>query len=240
MFITFACSACGQNLKARTQLAGQKQRCPQCGQTVVITETDPQAPHPVPAGREPEKRRRSMLRWVAGALVLVLVLAGLGWRVWRRWQPAKNPSFINKSVGQESFPEVDEEGFHFQEYSADNGDRPFRWTNGHGRLGIPIDPTNPPEALVVQLAAYRGPGTRKARLEIVVNNHSVFKDDIPPGPWDQRVDLHGISLGEQVVVELISDTFWPLGNPRGDGPGVSDDTRMLGVLVWGITLVGKE
>jgi hypothetical protein len=233
MFITFACSACGQNLKARTSLAGQKYRCPRCGQTVSIPETDPQAPDPVRAGQEPKKRRRSMLEWVAGAL-LVLVLAGL---VWWGLQPGKKSSFINRTVGQESFPEVDDEGFWFEEF---NGDQPFRWTNGHGRLGIPIDPTNPPEALLVKLAAYRGPGTRKARLEILINTHSVFQDDIPPGYWERRLDLHGISLGEQVVVELISDTFCPLGNQRGDGPGISDDTRTLGVLVFGITLVGKE
>ena len=174
------------------------------------------------------------LNTALGVGALVLVLAGLGW--WGA-QPGKAPSFINRSVGQESFAEVDEEGFYFQEY---NGDQPYRWTNGHGRLGIPINPTNPPEALLVQLAAYRGPGTSKARLEIVVNNHTVFQDDIPPGYWARRVDLQGISLGEQVGVELISDTYCPLGNPRGDGPGISDDTRTLGVLVWGITLVGKE
>jgi hypothetical protein len=56
----------------------------------------------------------------------------------------------------------------------------------------------------------------------------VFQDDIPLGYWERRVDLHGISLGEQVVVELISDTFCP------------DDIRTLGVLVFGIKLVGKE
>jgi hypothetical protein len=60
------------------------------------------------------------------------------------------------------------------------------------------------------------------------------------GYWERQVDLHGISLGEQVIVELISDTFCPLGHPRGDGPGVSYDTRTLGVLVWGFIPVGKE
>jgi hypothetical protein len=205
---------------------------------VVIPEDDPQAPDP--AGRQTVIRRQSMLGWVVCALVLVVLLAGLGWRVWWRGQPRKNLSFINRPVGQESFPQVDEEGFHYQEYSADNGDRPFRWTNGHGRLEIPIDPANPPEALLVQLCAYRGPGTKKARLEIVVNKHSLFQDDIPLGSWEQRLDLHGMSLGEKVIVELISDTFRPLGNQRGNGPGVSDDTRTLGVLVFGVTLVGKE
>ena len=74
----------------------------------------------------------------------------------------------------------------------------------------------------------------------MVNTHPVFQGDIPPGYWERRVDLHGISLGEQVAVELTSDTFCPLGNQRGDGPGISDDSRTLGVLVWGVTLVGKE
>ena len=149
--------------------------------------------------------------------------------IWWGLQPGKTPSFINRPVGQESFAEVDDEGFYFQEYNP--VDQPFRWTNGHGRLGIPIDLTNPPGGAPGQASGLPGTGDQESPAAIVVNTHSVFQGDISADYWEQRLDLRGINLGEQVVVELISGTFCPLD---------VGDTRTLGVLVLGITLVGKE
>ncbi|MCI0684962.1 MAG: hypothetical protein L0Y71_22935 [Gemmataceae bacterium] len=34
--VTFACPACGRNLKARAELAGKKVKCPQCSQANVV------------------------------------------------------------------------------------------------------------------------------------------------------------------------------------------------------------
>ena len=67
----------------------------------------------------------------------------------------------------------------------------------------------------MQLSTLRESQVKKASVEIVVNDHSLFKDDIPLGQsWERVLDLQGIDLGEQVVVGLLSDTFTPLGSKR--------------------------
>src|SRR5262249_14328517 len=43
----------------------------------------------------------------------------------------------------------------------------------------------------------------------------------------------GVGLGERIVLELVSDTFAPLGNRVNDGT-TSDDPRTLGLQVWGV------
>src|SRR5262249_57127108 len=111
--------------------------------------------------------------WVASlTLLLALLLGALVF--WPR-TPVQRPSFVNVTVGNELFPEVEERGFHFQEYDVG---QPFRWTDGNARLVIPIDRTKPPETLLVQVTTYRKRGVGSARLEVVVNGHSLFKDAI--------------------------------------------------------------
>ena len=39
--VSFACSACGKNLKARVELAGRKVKCSGCGQAVAVPMTEP-------------------------------------------------------------------------------------------------------------------------------------------------------------------------------------------------------
>jgi hypothetical protein len=140
----------------------------------------------------------------------------------------KPTSFVDVVVGRELVPEVEEEGFSYQETDAKG---PFRWTNGHGKLVIPIDKTKPPEALLVELVTYRT--GKKARLEVVVNNRPLFQDDIPVGPWKGTFDLRGVDLGDRVSLDLISDTFTNAKN-------VSDDPRQLGVLVKAIKLLSSR
>jgi len=38
--ISFACSGCGKTLKAKVELAGKKVKCPQCGQQVIVPQTE--------------------------------------------------------------------------------------------------------------------------------------------------------------------------------------------------------
>ena len=85
----------------------------------------------------------------------------------------------------------------------------------------------------MHLAAYRPEGVKTARLQIVANGQSLFNDNIILGMWKATVDLTGVVLGDRLTLELISDTFVPAGNR----PGASDDGRVLGVQVFGVTLV---
>jgi serine/threonine protein kinase len=233
--VAVRCPGCGKDLKAKAEHAGKKVKCPRCGAGVLVPAIQEGAP-PSPATREPGTGPRPRARLWAGSLALVLVALLGAWGLWPR-APKQRLSFVNVTVGQEAVAGVEETGFHFQEYDVG---QPFRWTNGNGRLVIPIDRAKPPGSLVVQLAVHRGPGVRHAQLQVVVNRRPLFSAAISPGSWEKVFDLSGIDLGEQVVVELISDTFSPLGHKRNDRRGQSDDGRALGVQVRGIKLLGDE
>jgi WD40 repeat protein len=237
--ISCTCAGCGKKLKAGAHLAGKKVKCPQCGQPVLVPGA--RASEPPPAGV------RAKGKFPLAVVLLGVGLAGLtlavvffvGWHSIPR-QPKQRPSFVNVTLGDEFVPEVEESGFHFQEFYRG---QPFRWTDGHARLVIPIDRTKPPEALLVRLAANRAPGVKKPRVKILVNGRSLFEGDIPLArPWETTFDLRGIDLGEQVVVEVISDTFSPQGNKLGEGKETGGDPRQLGVQVMGIKLLraGEE
>jgi serine/threonine protein kinase/WD40 repeat protein len=234
--ISFPCPGCGRTLVGRAGMAGKKAKCPHCGQAALV---------PGPAAGTSRGARKSRLLLGLAALVLLAAIVApaafvltvfLPGRVPRPGQPpgGRGPSFLNRTLGAEPVSGVEESGFSYQEYDQD---RPFRWTDGNARLVVPIDRTNPPQALVVQLVTYRAGKT--ASLEIRVNDHPLFHDQIPLGRWEKTLDLKGIDLGERLVLDLMSDTFNPLGN-RQAGGGVSDDPRILGVMVRGIKLLGRE
>jgi WD40 repeat protein len=229
--IVVQCSACGKELKARAELAGKKVKCPHCGKATRLPELGPAVAR---------KRSFSAARvWLLTLLGLVpvglVLLLGFTWLFRHARPPAL--SFLNVTLGEEFVPGVEEAGFHWQEFYRG---QPFRWTDGRARLVIPLDRAKPPEALLVQVAALRERQVRKAQLEIVVNKRSLFKGDIPLGYWERRFDLGGTNWGEQLVLDLLSDTFVPLGSKRGGGQGVSADPRALGVQVQGIKLLRGE
>jgi WD40 repeat protein len=233
--ISFPCSACRQKLKAPASLAGKEVKCPQCGKAVVVPSIQthlPSAPTSAPA-----RRWLSRWWWAWGALALLGVLLLAGWFPWPRSARA-TVSFVNVTVGCEFMPEVEESGFYFQEYDVG---QPFRWTNGNGRLVIPIDhQAKPPDRLFLRLQVHRGPGVHNANLEILVNQRSLFHDKIPLGRSEKVLDLAGIDLGDQVVVDLRSDTFNPLGQQRHDRTEQSNDGRALGVQVFAVKLLRDE
>jgi WD40 repeat protein/serine/threonine protein kinase len=231
--VSFACPGCGKVLKARGELAGKRAKCPHCGQMVRVARAGTDVSSPA-TDAAPRTFPRPKVWWGIGLASLILAAGLLGWLLLPR-RPGQRLSFVNVTVGSEAFPEIDETGFHCQECYRG---QPFRWTTGDARLVIPIDPTKPPDALLVQLAAYRESAVAKPRLEIVVNDRSRFKGEIPLGrPWDRVIDLRDITLGDRVVLELLSDTFSPLGQKRGDGKGTSGDPRTLGVQVLGTKLL---
>jgi eukaryotic-like serine/threonine-protein kinase len=232
--ISCTCTGCGKKLKAGAHLAGKKVKCPQCGQPVLVPGARASEPPPAAVRAKGKFRFALVLLGIGLAGLTLAVVFLVGWRSIPP-QPRQRPSFVNVTLGDEFVPEVEESGFHFQEFYRG---QPFRWTDGHARLVIPTDRTKPPEALLVRFTANRAPGVKKPRVSIVVNGRSLFEGDIPLArPWENVFDLRGIDLGEQVVLEVISDTFSPQG-----GKVASDDPRQLGVQVMGIKLLraGEE
>lgn len=85
--------------------------------------------------------------------------------------------------------------------------RPLRWTDGHGRISIPLVGDVLPTLLAVSLAD-TGPGG--GPLKIVVNGSTVYDGEVPAGPWaaEYKVDeLVQLRLGEAAEIEIISDVF---------------------------------
>jgi serine/threonine protein kinase len=225
--LTAQCSACGQELKLRPDLAGKKVKCPQCDQAVLIPETKP-APLAPPASTD----RFSILKnrgVVASVLVLAIVASVCSWLFWpwrdKYW-------YLNTSLGNQFIPEVQESGFHQEEFNK--AGEPYRWTNGNARLVIPIDRRKPPTGLVVQLFLVRPAQVNTVWVQIVANNHELTKQQVsleksegmswsPPGV----LDLTGIDVGDELVLDIISDTFIPQ----------ETTPRTLGVVVRRVELL---
>jgi serine/threonine protein kinase/WD40 repeat protein len=213
--ISVQCPGCGRVLKAKPEIAGKTAKCPKCGHAVPV----PAAPtSSAPAGTS---RRR---RW--GLVCLFGVgLALLG--VWVRW-PAKPASVLNAAFGNQPVRGITEAGFHNQETDDDG---PYRWTNGQAKLVIPLGNDERPGSLLVQL---RRP--KKTRVQILVNGREVFQEEptgLPLSALEKAFDLGGIDLGNEVVVEILSNTVVP----KIEMPGRSDDDREIGVQVRGVKLL---
>ena len=137
---------------------------------------------------------------------------------------------VNVTVGRESVANVEESGFSVQQFAKDG--QPFRWTDGSAKLVIPIDRANPPFAVKLRLWPWRPAKSSPASLRIGVNGRELFSGRLAPEKWEQTFHLAGINLGDEVVLEIVSDTFVPNEFDAGG------DTRILGVQVNGITLLG--
>jgi serine/threonine protein kinase len=230
--LTVVCRGCGKKLTVKSQFAGKTGKCPQCGGPVHAPESEPGASFAVPQ-KPPAPSRTVWPFAVLGVLLLLLVVFG-GVKLLRHRRPTvPKASLVNVTVGCEYADGVAESGFHVQQY-AQNG-QPFRWTNGNGRLVIPIDRAKLPQALRVQLFPYRPANAPQATVWILVNQHELLQRTLPRQRWEQTFDLAGIDLGDSVVVEILSDTFVP-AEIKDAGP----DSRVLGVDVRGVTLLGPR
>jgi hypothetical protein len=130
------------------------------------------------------------------------------------------------TLGTEPVFGFQESGFHRSErYRGE----PARWTDGAASLRVPLDPRAPPQRVVVETAT---PGRDGVRLQIVANGTELWHQEIPSGPWSRSLSLEQVALGEELLLELRSDTFCPAD--RLDG---STDGRSLGVMVRGIRLL---
>lgn len=118
-------------------------------------------------------------------------------------------------------PGVLESGFHFEERDHLGL---FRWTNGKGKLVIPLDTQQLPKALLIQLDRPKNRSLRITVNERVLVNEPA--DEQAPRWWERALDLKGIDLGEKLVVMIESTTSAP-----------KNDTRVIGVQVRAVKLL---
>jgi serine/threonine protein kinase len=126
--------------------------------------------------------------------------------------PPATPSLLNVIPGEPSGSGVEDSGFYAEER---DGEGPFLWTDGMGRLVIPIDKKDPPQALRVRLDR---PTDRY--LKITLNDREVVNepaDERAPRRWERTFDLSGLELGEALVVEIVSNTTVTRTTPRAIG-----------------------
>lgn len=139
----------------------------------------------------------------------------------------KIPDYINKNVGSERISYVGESGYHGQEI---NDDKPFRWTNGHGKLKILIDKNRLPKAMSVEIGPYGG--IKEKNITILANGKELYKSKISNAGFSQIFSLSGIPMDDQLVIESLSDIHIPTEMIK-----TSTDHRKLGVMVKGIKLL---
>jgi hypothetical protein len=144
--------------------------------------------------------------------------------------PTEPARLLDVPLGREYVFEVKDSGFHQSQMNKEG--QAFRWTNGNARLVIPLDPQKRPRALRLNFWPARPPQIKRLWLRIVVNGRELSNEQIPSGEhWKRTLDLKGIDLGDEAVVEITSDTFVPSQLSGGT------DHRTLGVEVREVTLV---
>jgi WD40 repeat protein len=226
--VSCSCPGCGKALRVKPELAGKKVKCPGCGRAV---------PVPVPAPQEvarpsPVRRRTVVVLAAAGAVLITAVGIAAALRIASVSAPRPDDepvsALLDQPFGWEPLAEVADEGFYGPEVSAASGVA-YRWTNGAARLVIPLQGP-PPKALHVRLIL---PGKPGFRLSIRANHQVLFEDRLSQnGVWSQTFDLSTMTLGNELTLEVLSDTFVPAQrNPA------SADERSLGVRLVGVTLV---
>jgi hypothetical protein len=136
--------------------------------------------------------------------------------------PPPGASLLDVTLGNRSISGVEDSGFYHDEQNPSGR---HRWTNGRGRLVIPLGPNDRPRALWVQVHR-----PKQTWLRILVNQQQLVNEPITDTAmlwWEQTLDLTGLDLGGAVVLELVSN---PLAAHEGDD-------RTLGVKVRGIRLL---
>lgn len=163
--------------------------------------------------------------WLGLLFLTVVLLLGVRY-VYLRYH---HTSYLNLILGCTKVEGVTESGFHFQE---EFGSQPYRWTNGSGKLLVPINAKRPPQRLWISIETYR-PKATPVRCQIRVDGVVKFDGSVPPGKWETTLDLNSHQFADPTLLELRSTTFVPKGVMD---KGKNTDTRALGVQVKGIML----
>jgi hypothetical protein len=137
--------------------------------------------------------------------------------------------YINVNLGSERVLGVRESGFYGQEFLDKI---PVRWTNGSGKLVVPLDPNHLPRLMGVHIGSTGG--VKEKRVKILANGYRLFDGQIPDKPYFQLFSLAQVPLGKQLTIELLSDTHIPKEIIKG-----SPDGRTLGIMVRDVSLLDK-
>jgi ribosomal protein S27E len=211
--VAVMCPECGRNLKIKAELAGKKVKCPQCGKAIVVP--------------QPTRPSKTGFIILAAGLLAVLGLVAVFLCFWT-FRPTT--SFLDIPLGNRSVPGVADSGFYYDE---NDNEGPFRWTNGKGKLVIPLLKNDRPQALLVQLDRLEN-----CALQITVNDREVLKEGPSPNRviwWEKTIDLRGVLLGKEVIQEVIVEI---VSNTR---PDPNDNSRReIGVTVRGIKLLSRR
>jgi serine/threonine protein kinase len=203
MFV-FSCSACGMKVKAQPGRAGKPVKCPHCDQTIRVPDSKPAKPG--------NARLIQLSLFVACVLVLVLVSV----RVFRpdkaKVEETAAPSFMEMILGHRTVAGVENTGFYNDE---ENDSGPFRWTDGKARLTIPLTKDDHPRSLFLHLQR-----PQNTWLRITVNDRELVNEpaaDVWIQKWERTLDLSALELRDRLVVDILSNTFAPPGDPRALG-----------------------
>lgn len=167
--------------------------------------------------------------WIIFVVAVVAVALG----TWLTYRHYHNMAYLDLMLGREEVEGVAESGFHYQE---ETDSKPFRWTNGDGKLLVPINTRRPPTRLWVSIETFR-PKMKPIGFRVLVGDTVVFDGEVPPGKWEETFDLTNHQFSNPTMVELLSDTFIPEGVMD---EGKNTDTRILGVQVQGVMLTRDE
>lgn len=138
-----------------------------------------------------------------------------------RWTPQVQET----SFGMRKRAWIEESGF-YRSQKTESGI--LRFTNGHGRLVVPIDPAQPPSHLEIVLASW---GPQIADLTVLANGITLTHEKVRAGGWSQILSLSEVQIDDTITIDLVSDTFVP-----AELSDASNDTRVLGVCVRSVRL----
>jgi hypothetical protein len=113
--------------------------------------------------------------------------------------------------------------------------RPLSWTDGDGKIAIPVEGDQTPDRLSISIA---DTGPSGGPLHITLNGVTLFDGVAPPGAWSGEYDLTGaadLRPGDVANVEIKSGTF------QGDPVDEYDHITSFGVQVDSVKLLaGNE
>jgi hypothetical protein len=138
---------------------------------------------------------------------------------------AGEPSYLDRRLGLGTTAHLAVAGF-YRDF-PDRGEL-RRWTDGKGRLSVPIRPSERAARIRIQLAASSPQG---CRLQVIVCGQTLLDTRIAAGAWEGEIALPLPLRSRSLEIELRSSGFVPARSIEG-----STDTRVLGVLLRGIWL----
>ena len=140
-----------------------------------------------------------------------------------------SPSYLDRRLGLGTTAHLALSGF-YPDFPEQGEIR--RWTNGRGRLVVPIRATQPAQRLRLELAASSPDG---CRLQLLVAGRTLLDRRIEAGPWSEEIDIPAAFQSSRTEIEIRSSSFVPARRIPS-----STDTRELGVLLRGLWLLSAE